>query len=272
MASAKILRLIWENWVKPLAVYGIVWVGFRYWLDFGITQSLVFAFLFGGCYFGFKELYKKTEKAEDFIPYRVSIMIHNPRDFLIKYKFAKTEEEWKQICEQVKDASIFRRGMNFTVLSLSKEGLPHLVWWDDYKIFQAGIPSFEDTVQGLEFSSKFSFDGKWSPRLYFGFRHGKGRGSNLALCVRDYWWENNKTEDVETEKEYPTGSVYMVVGTLPYGELGLDYEARHQDRKTELEKLGWSIKDTHDAEFRSWNTIEVQNEYFSVSQRFCETD
>jgi len=63
-----------------------------------------------------------------------------------------------------------------------------------------------------------------------------------------------------------------VLGTLPYGELGLDYEARHEDRKTELEKLGWTIKDVRDDEIRGWDRIEVQNEYFSVSQRFCETD
>jgi hypothetical protein len=134
------------------------------------------------------------------------------------------------------------------------------------------MPSFEDPIQRLEFPSEFSLDRKWSPRLYFGFRHGKGRGYNLALCVRDHWWEKNKTENIETEKEYHTGSIYMIFGALPYGELGLDYEARHQDRKTELEKLGWTIKDTQDPEFSGWNTIEVQNEYFSVSQRFLETD
>jgi hypothetical protein len=271
MSPAKIPRLIWENWIKPLSMYAILWAGFRYWLDFGNTQSIVFAFLFGSCYFGFKDLSKKTERAEDFIPYRVSIGIYNPRDLLFKYNFAKTEEDWNQICEQIKDTSIFRRGLSFTVLSLSKEGLPHLIWWDDYKAFLAGIPSFEDAIQGLEFQSEFSFDRKWSPRLYFGFRHGKGRGYNLALCVRDKWWEKNKTENIETEKEYHTGSVYMILGTLPYGELGLDYEARHQDRKTELEKLGWTIKDSHEPEL-DWHNIEVQNEYFSVSQRFCETD
>jgi len=178
-------------------------------------------------------------------------------------------EDWKQICERIDDTSILRRGFNFTVLSLNKDGLPHLTWLDDYKIFRAGMPSFEDVIQGLEFPDEF---GKWSPRLYFGFRHGKGRGYKLALNVRENWWEKNKTENIETEKEYHTGSVYMVFGALPQAELGLDYEVWHQDRKTELEKLGWTIKDTHDSEFRSWDTIEVQNDYFSVSQRFLETD
>jgi len=266
---SKILKLVWDNWVKPLAIYAILWAGFRYWLNFGSTQSIVFAFLFGSCYFGFKELNKKTERAEDFVPYHVSIRIHNPRDFLFKYGFAATEEDWKQICERIDDTSILRRGFNFTVLSLNKDGLPHLTWLDDYKIFRAGMPSFEDVIQGLEFPDEF---GKWSPRLYFGFRHGKGRGYKLALNVRENWWEKNKTENIETEKEYHTGSIYMVFGALPQAELGLDYEVWHQDRKTELEKLGWTIKDTHDSEFRSWDTIEVQNDYFSVSQRFLETD
>jgi len=275
---SKVLRLIWERVVRRLTVCAILWAGFRYWLDLGNLQSVAFAVLFESCHFGFEELNKKTEKAEDFIPYRVSVGIHNPHGLLFKYKFAKTEEDWKNIVEQIKDTSIFRRGLNFTVLSLSKEGLPHLIWWDDYKTFLAGIPSFEDTIQGLELpeDDPVTLDGKWSPRLYFGihhgFRHGKGHGYNLALCVRDYWWDKNKTENIETEKEYLTGSVYLVFGTLPMGELGLDYDALHQDRKTELEKFGWTIKDTHDPEFSSWNTIEVQNEYFSVSQRFCETD
>jgi hypothetical protein len=198
MPKANIPRLILENWVKPLALYAMLWAGFRYWLDFRNTQSIVFAFLFGSCYFDFRELSKKTEKAEDFVPYRVSIGIHNPRALLFKYKFATTEEDWKQISEQTTDISIFRRGLNFTVLSLSKEGLPHLIWWDDYKIFLAGIPSFEDAIQGLELPSEFSLNRKWFPRRYFGFRHGKGRGYKLALCVRKNWWDENKTESVET--------------------------------------------------------------------------
>jgi hypothetical protein len=61
-------------------------------------------------------------------------------------------------------------------------------------------------------------------------------------------------------------------GLTGYDELGLEHEARHQDRKAELGKLGWTIKDTRGPEFRSWNTIEAQNEYFSVSQRFLETN
>jgi len=38
-----------------------------------------------------------------------------------------------------------------------------------------------------------------------------------------------------------------------------------------LVKSGWTIKDRHDPEFRNWDTIEVQNEHFSVSQQFLET-
>jgi hypothetical protein len=116
---------------------------------------------------------------------------------------------------------------------------------------------------------------QWSPRLYFGFRHGKGHGYNLAVCVRDWWWEKNKTpeiEGIETQNDHRTGSVYLAFGTLPYGEIGVDYDARRQDRKTELTKLGWTIKDYNEPEMPNWNTIEVQNEYFSVSQQFCETD
>jgi hypothetical protein len=152
---------------------------------------------------------------------------------------------------------------------LSKDGAPHLIWWDDCKIFRAGMPSFEAELQGVELPTNVSLDRKWCPRLYFGFRHGKGSGYHVALDVREYWWKENKTENTETDVDYPTGSVYLRLATLPYGELGLDYGTR--DRKTELEKLGWTIKDSDIPEI-GFHTLEVENEYFSVSQRFCETD
>jgi len=68
----KIAAIIWENWVKPAILIAVVAAGFHYWLDFDNKRSIVFAVLFGSCYFAFKELSKKTQKAEDFIPYRVS--------------------------------------------------------------------------------------------------------------------------------------------------------------------------------------------------------
>jgi hypothetical protein len=117
--------------------------------------------------------------------------------------------------------------------------------------------------------------GKWSPSLYFGFRHGKGHGYTIALRVGKEWWEKTKTSEIEKTEigdEYHTGSVYLILGTLPYGEIGTDYEARRQDRKTELTKLGWTIKDYHEPEVPAWDRFEVQNEYFSVSQQYCETD
>jgi hypothetical protein len=260
-----------------MVIYAILWAGLHYWLDFNNKQSIVLSFLFGSCYLGFKELNRKTEKAEDFIPFRVSIHLHNPRDFLFKYNFLRTEDDWKQMCQKVQDSSILRRGLNFTVLTLSKDGLPHLIWWDDHKMFLAGLPSFEEAIQGLEFPCEGriskEFGDSWSPNLYFGFRHGKGLGYKLAISVRKDWWDKNRTNDkFETDEEYFTGSVYVAFGTLPYGEIGLDYQARRQDRKTELEKLGWTIKDYQDPEIYEYSIIVVQNEFFSVSQHFCETD
>ncbi len=272
---SRIPGFIWENWIKPLAVLATIWAGFHYWLDFDNKQSIIFALFFGWCYFGFRELNKKTEQAEDFIPYRVSITLCNTRDLLFKCNLLKTEEEWKQLCETIKDTSILRRGLNFTVLSLGKNGLPHLVWWDDHKIFRAGLLSFEEALEGLDLPNEPPMRWKWSPLLYFGFLHGTRHGYAIALCVRDEWWEKNKTletEGIETEKEHYKGSVYLVLGTLPYGEIGLDYKARRQDRKTELTKLGWTIKDYHEPEVPAWDRIEVQNEYFSVSQQYCEMD
>lgn len=270
----KILGLIWENWIKPLALYAALWAAFRYWLDFENMRSIVFAFLFGSCYLGLRELNKKTEKAEDFIPYHVSVRIHNPHDLLFRYNLLKTEEEWNQLWEKVKDTSVLHRGLNFTVLSLSKDGLPHLTWWNDHNMFLAGQPSFEESIDGLELPSEPPIERKWSPRLYFGYRHGKHPGYAIALNVTDDWWRKNKDpkDKTEIDNEYHTGSVYLILATLPYGEIGLDYDTRHQDRNTELKKLGWTVKDYHDPERPSWDTIEAQNEYFSVSQHFCETD
>jgi hypothetical protein len=264
--------------MKLLALCAILWAGFRYLWSLNNKESIFFALLCGSVCIAFLELYRRTEKAEDFVPYRVSISIEEPHDLLFNYNLLKSEEDWKRLCEKAKDTSIFNRGLNFTVLSLSKDGLPHLIWWDDHKIFLAGMPSFEEEIQGLEFPCEDRIrrgfeNGVWSPSLYFGFRHGKGRGYNLALRVRSDWWEKNKAQNkVETDGDYLTGSVYLLLGALPYGEIGLDYEARGQARKVELEKSGWTLNDYQDPEISEFSRIEVRNEYFSVSQHFCETD
>ncbi len=271
----KVLKVMWTNWVKPLIIYGLLWAGLHYWLDFNQKQSVVFAIIVGGGYFWLKELSQTTEKTDDFVPYTVSVRVKNWRDLLFKYKFVKTDEEWKQLCEKVKDTSVFRRGFNFTVLSQTHDGLPHLLWWDDHKIFQAGIPSFEEAIAEIQFRSEPPLSWEWSPHLYFGYRHaGKQKGYTVALCVREEWWEKNKTtETANTEiyKEYHTGSVYLLLATLPYGEIGLDYEKRGQDRKKELTERGWTIKDYHEPEMSHWDSMEVENQFLSVSQQDCET-
>lgn len=133
------------------------------------------------------------------------------------------------------------------------------------------LPSFEDDIQGVELLSGHRLNGKFSPRLYFGYRHGtRSGGYNFAVCVVEDWWDKNKTEKLEAE--HLTGSVYITLGMLPYGEIGLDYAARRQDRRKELEKLGWTIKDFHEWDTPGLDSIQVQNEYFSVSQTFLETD
>jgi len=269
----KAVWLIWRNWIKPLFIYGIFFVVFRHWLDFDDKQSVVFAFLFGSGYLGFKELGKKAEKEDDFVPYRVCVNITKPRDFLAKYGLIKSDEDWKALCEKSHEPglSVLGKGLNFTVLSLGREGGPHLIWWDDCQVFLAGLPSFEEEIKELELPHQFgSGSVTWSPRLYFGFEHGKGRGYTLALRLNSDWWKKYKTLDtVEIDEDYLTGAAYLVLAKLPYGELGLDYEARGQKRETELARSGWTIKDICEPE-TNWSMIEVQKDELSVSQRFCE--
>lgn len=270
----KVLSFIWTNCLWPLIIYGLIWAGFRYWLDFNTKQSIVFAVLVGSGYFSLKELSRKSEKTDDFIPYRVTVTCTDWHKLLFKYKFVKSEEEWKQLSENVEKTSLFRRGFNFTVLSLDSDGLPHLTWWDDHKIFLAGMPSFEESISELEFDAEL-LGWTTSPHFYFGYRHGrKQKGYHLALSVGESWWDKNVTPDtanIEVIKKYDTGSVYLILGTLPYGELGLEYKKRGQDRKKELAARGWTVKDYHEPEMAAFDTIEVQNEFFSVSQHYCET-
>jgi hypothetical protein len=261
-----------KNWAKNILVWGALAAGFYYWLSFTAAQSVVLGILFGSIFLELLGLGKKANKSADFIPYRVSIRIHNHRDFLFKSGLVQTEEAWEGLWKTVDDTSILRRGLNFTVLSLSKEGLPHLVWWDDHKTFLAGFPSFEDDIQGVELLSSHRLNGKFAPRLYFGYRHGTlSGGYNLAVCVVEDWWDKNKTEKLQGYKDH-SGSVYISLCALPYGELGLDYEARRQDRKKELEKLGWTIKDFHESDAPGLDSIRVENDCFSVEQQFLEPD
>lgn len=261
-----------KNWGTSILIWGALAAGFYYWFSFTAAQSIVLGVLFGSIFLGLWAVGTKADTSADFIPYRVSIRIHNPRDLLFKCKLVETEDDLEQLWNRVDDTSMLRRGLNFTVLALSKRGLPHLIWWDDHKTFQAGGLSFEDFIQGIEFPWRSGFPRAWTPRLYFGYRHGMGSGYNLAVCVQDRWWEEKNIENVATEKDYSTGSVYITVGVLPYGEIGLDYEARRQDRKAELEKLGWAIKDFHEPDAPGMDSIEAQNEYFSVQQHFLEPD
>ncbi|MFY9528396.1 MAG: hypothetical protein WBC04_03280 [Candidatus Acidiferrales bacterium] len=106
----KIFRVVWSNWVKPLIVYALLWASFR-WLDFDNKQSIAFTVLFGTGYFWLKELDKRTEKTDEFTPYRVTVQAKNYwYDLVFKYRFVKDEEERKRLCEKVEDNSILRRG------------------------------------------------------------------------------------------------------------------------------------------------------------------
>jgi len=269
----KNIVLILKSLAKNILIWAAFGAGFYYLLSFTTAQSIVLGVLFGSIFLELWVVGKKSDTSADFIPYQVSIRINKPRDLLIKCRLVETEEDWEQLCKRVDDKSVLRRGLNFTVLSLSKDRLPHLIWWDDHKTFHAGGLSFEELIQGVELPNRLGHPRVWTPCLYFGFRHGIGSGGyNLAVSVPDSWWDAKNTEKLATEKDYSTGSVYITVGVLPYGEIGLDYEARRQNRKTELEKLGWTIRDFHEYDAPGLDSIEVQNEYFSVEQRFLEAD
>jgi hypothetical protein len=268
----RVVKAVWTSWVKPLIIYGLLWAGFHYWLDFNQKQSIVFSLIVGGGYFWLKEL---SKAAGEFIPYTVSVKVKNWYDLLFKYKFVKSEEEWKLLCEKAKDSGVFRRGFNFTVLSMGRNGLPHLLWWDDHKMFLAGIPSFEEPIGEIQFRVEPPMSWEWSPRLYFGYLHGgKQKGYTLALCVREEWWEKNKTPETaaaEISKEPHTASVYLILATLPYGEIGLDYERRGEERKKELTERGWIVRDFHEPEVPNLDSIAVENQFCSVSHQFRET-
>jgi hypothetical protein len=126
-----------------------------------------------------------------------ALKLHNPHDFLFKYNLVKTEDEWNQFRQTVKETSVLQRGLSFTVLSLNKDGLPHLIWLDDYRVFRAGMPSFEETLEGLELADEVVPHWKFAPSLYFGYLHGKTHGYKLALNVRKNWWEKNRTSETE---------------------------------------------------------------------------
>jgi hypothetical protein len=69
--------------VKPAILIAVLAAGFHYWLDFDNKRHIVFAVLFGSCYFAFKELSKKTEKTADFIPGEASASALTKNDPLV---------------------------------------------------------------------------------------------------------------------------------------------------------------------------------------------
>lgn len=107
-----------KNWTKSILIWGALAAGFYYWFSFTAAQSIVLGVLFGSIFLGLWAVGAKADTSADFIPYRVSIKIHNPRDFLSKCKLVETEEDWEQLCKRVDDTSVLRRGLNFTILSV----------------------------------------------------------------------------------------------------------------------------------------------------------
>jgi hypothetical protein len=59
---------------------------------------------------------------------------------------------------------------------------------------------------------------------------------------------------------FASGSVYLILATISFGELGLDYQKRGQNRKKELDARGWLIRD-YDGEIPALRTIEIQNSH-----------
>lgn len=269
---SKVAEVLWKSWVKPLVLFAVIWAAFHYWLDFSNKQSIVFAFLFGSIYQSLTELGAKTTKTKDFEPYRVRVGVHNWHDLLFKYKLVKSEEEWKQLVDRVKNTSPFRRGFSFTVLSKDGDNLPHLLYWNDQKIFLSGLPSFEEPIEELKIKDISGIRWEWSPKLFFGYRPGNQRGYTMGLSVWEEWWDSVKTPDIantEMYKEHHTGSVYLILATLPYGEFEMDYKERGQDRAKELSDRGWTINDQNEPEM-GWHSIEAKHTYFSVSQHDCQ--
>jgi hypothetical protein len=256
---------VWTRLVKPMLLIGFISAVFYYWLNFTINQSVILGFMFSGIYIVLKELEAKTTKPKDFEPYRVHVNIHW-RDLLFKYKLLKNEEEWKQFVERYDNSSVVVTGINFTVLSIDGDNWPYLLYWDDRKIFKYGIPSFEAYIEDLKFPSVPGERFEWSPSIFFGHKTGKQKGYTMGLCVNGDWWESIKTPDItdtEVYKRPESGHVYLILATLPFGELGMDYKERGEDRDKELAVRGWK-KIEQDYEMRGAD-IGVKHTYFSVS-------
>jgi hypothetical protein len=268
-------KTVWSL-VKLLIGFVLVWYCFQYFLGFNERQSIVFALLVVGGFNGLRSLAVSANRAREFTPYTVSIRVQNARDLLFDYKFLRTDEEWKNLCEKATDASVLRRGINFTVLTVDSYGLPKLIFWDDHKRFISGIPQFPEPIREIQFKREDGLSScDWSPRLYFGHKTGKGKGYSLGLIVPEGWWKkvaDGALANSDILTEHHVSDTYLFLATIPYGEIGLNYKQRKQDRKKELSDRGWTLEDFHEPGLRRLDEFRIEQKYFSVSQRFCETD
>jgi|GEM_PF-4017783 len=275
----KLIRAI--RGILILLPFFVLCVVFRYWLEFSDKQSVVLAGLVWTGYISLKYLNDKAEK-EDFEPYNVSIKVKSKRamlELLVKHKLINNDSrEIEKVFHNLIDDGFLNRGLNFTVLSESKYGQPHVIWWHDKKIFITGNLSFEVNINEFKLpwddSEGSVLKGEtWSPSIYFGYKHAatKQDGYTLALRVNKSWWDVQKTENVVTTKDNSgygdSGFSYLHLATLPFSEIGMNYEEHNQNREKELSERGWIAMDDLEGyyDFYQW---KVENEYFSITVTF----
>ena len=272
--------------MKQLAIGAVagfaVWYALRHWFEFTDFQSLALALivvltwaaiisLMAGLTTASKLIKMQMTPTTDFSPYQVFVHVNNWQDLLLDYKLLNSEEEITQFWKQREDekSKFVREGFRFTVASLDNDGLPKLIYWDNYKCF-TGKMKFEESF-GIELPFK-SRSGRWSPRIYFGqiFVEGNRAGYGLGLILKEDWWKASGLKSkLPVEENAFTGTVYVLLAVLPFWEIGVRYEAAQRDRKTELEKEGWQIMDVRDAGLDD-SSFSVEEKYFGVEQTFLD--
>lgn len=267
---------------KSLLFVAAVFLVFRYFADFSLTQSWVLAVVAWLGYGLYESLRTRLQVEKDFSPFWVSVT-PNWYELLRDFRIINNEEEWDQLGEKSgsvpsSEYNVLRSDIRFTVLRPQPDAcLPGLIYWNSRKTFVSEV-DFEEGIEEIKLDHP-SFENNprlaRSPEVFIKFG---AKGYELGLAVLEEWWKQTCAEDktkeiakTKTGTDYLTGTTRLVVATLPYSEFRRYFyqvnEKHERNTNAQLAQNGWKREEI-DSELQLLGAPdEVKHKYFTVAHR-----
>ncbi len=287
------MQTIWA-YTKIVAVGAALFVVLRFVGAFSAAQSWFLTIVASLGYVLYDDLGTRIQRIqahEAFSPFWVRVS-PNWYDLLRDHGIIQSDAEtfwdetdlaWQELEEHGEKSSadtyrVLRDGITFTVLTSTHYG--GLVYCNNRRTFRNEI-DFEERIQEIKLGSPTLRSLGWSPDVYVKWEIG---GYDLGLEVNKNWREKTCLADetkrlskVRATPDHLTGTVRLVIATLPYAEFNIyadgnapappRYEAVLKKRDKELTEAGWK-REEKDAELHLLGAPDcIEHKYFKIDHR-----